>query len=111
MAAMLAFDKSLPESWIDAPPEQWNIAALGTLSGATLGLVGLGAIGTEVARRAQAFDMEVVAFRRTAGPGPFEGVVMVPELATLVGRADHVVSPRRPPPRPVTCSTPRRSPP
>jgi phosphoglycerate dehydrogenase-like enzyme len=34
------------------------------LSGTTLGLVGLGEIGQEVARRARAFDMSVVYFRR-----------------------------------------------
>jgi len=91
MAAMLAYAKELPESWISAPPERWNAASLGTLSGATLGLVGLGAIGTAIARRALPFDMEVVAFRRTAGPAPVEGVAVLPELATLVGRSDHVV--------------------
>ena len=91
MASMLAFAKVLPESWIDEPPERWNFATLGMLSGATLGLVGLGAIGTAIARRALSFDMEVVAFRRTAGRAPFEGVAVVPELATLVARADHVV--------------------
>jgi len=91
MAAMLAYAKELPESWINAPPERWNAASLGTLSGATLGLVGLGAIGTAIARRALPFDMEVVAFRRTAGPAPVEGVAVLPELATLVGRSDHVV--------------------
>ncbi len=91
MAAMLAHAKALPESWIDAPPERWNFATLGTLSGATLGLVGVGAIGTALARRALSFDMEVVAFRRTAAPAPVEGVGVLPDLATLVGLADHVV--------------------
>jgi phosphoglycerate dehydrogenase-like enzyme len=91
MAAVLAFAKSLPESWIDMPPERWNTASLGTLSGATLGLVGLGAIGSEIARRALAFDMEVVAVRRTEAPAPFDGVRLVPALADLLGCADHVV--------------------
>ncbi len=91
LAAMLAVTKALPESWIDAPPEHWSRASLGTLSGATVGLVGVGAIGTAVARRALAFDMEVVAFRRTEAPAPCEGMAVVPEFATLVGRADHIV--------------------
>ena len=91
MAAMLAWVKELPESWIGAPPERWSTASLGTLSGATVGLVGLGAIGTAIARRALSFDMEVLAFRRTAGPAPLEGVWVLPDLATLLGHADHVV--------------------
>ena len=37
------------------------------LAGATLGLVGLGRIGSEVARRAEAFGMQVVHHRRSDG--------------------------------------------
>jgi phosphoglycerate dehydrogenase-like enzyme len=91
LAAMLAFAKSLPGSWIDAPPERWNIASLGTLSGRTVGLVGIGAIGVGVARRALAFDMDVVALRRTPAPSPVEEVEVVTDLAALLGRSDHVV--------------------
>ncbi len=91
MAAMLAFAKALPESWIHAPPQRWNAATLGTLSGSTLGLVGLGTIGSAIARRALTFDMEVMAVRRTTVAPPFAEIAMVPELATLMGRADHVV--------------------
>jgi phosphoglycerate dehydrogenase-like enzyme len=54
-------------------------------------LVGLGAIGTAIACRALSFDMEVLACRRTAGPAPLEGVSVLSDLATLLGRADHVV--------------------
>jgi phosphoglycerate dehydrogenase-like enzyme len=91
LAAMLAFEKDLPGSWITAPPAQWSSAQLGTLAGRTLGLVGLGAIGSEVARRANAFDMEVLAVRRTAGPPSLDGVTVVPQLAELLHRSDHVV--------------------
>jgi len=91
MAMMLAFEKDLPASWIDAPPARWNVASLGGLAGRTLGLVGIGAIGTEVARRALAFDMEVLAYRRTSAPAPLSGVEVLGDLGTLLGRADHVV--------------------
>ena len=37
------------------------------LAGATLGLIGLGRIGSEVARRAEAFGMEVIHHRRNDG--------------------------------------------
>ena len=90
LAAMLAFEKQLPQSWISGPVDPWNSAQLGGLEGRTLGIVGLGAIGTEVARRALAFAMDVAAVRRTDGP-TLEGVSVCSELATLLGRSDHVV--------------------
>lgn len=60
--------------------------------GATLGIVGLGAIGTAVARRAAGFDMRVVYFSRTRKKDAEEryGVEWVPDLTTLLGESDFV---------------------
>jgi phosphoglycerate dehydrogenase-like enzyme len=91
LAAMLAFEKRLPESWIDAPPERWGAARLGGLRGRTLGLVGLGAIGTEVARRALAFEMKVLAVRRSRAPAPVRGIEVLGSLPEVLSRADHIV--------------------
>ena len=91
LATMLAFEKQLPDVWVDEPPPHWNLAGLGGLRGKTLGLVGVGAIGTEVARRALAFDMDVVALRRTDGPMPLAGMERAPSLPELLARSDHVV--------------------
>jgi phosphoglycerate dehydrogenase-like enzyme len=91
LAMMLAFEKRLPESWIDAPPARWNEANLGVLAGRTLGLLGIGAIGTEVARRALAFDVKVLANRRHAAPAPLPGIELVGHLEELLGRSDHLV--------------------
>ena len=41
-----------------------RIRGLRTLQGSTLGLVGLGEIGRELARRAQAFEMQILYFQR-----------------------------------------------
>jgi len=91
LASMLAFEKHLPTAWVTEPPEQWNTARLGGLEGRSLGLVGLGAIGTEVARRALAFAMDVTALRRSTTPSPVAGVALAPDLPALLGRSDHVV--------------------
>jgi phosphoglycerate dehydrogenase-like enzyme len=91
LAVMLARAKRLPESWITEPPEHWNRANLDLLSGATVGIVGLGAIGTEVARRALAFGMTVLGYRRTAAPAPIDGIDVVTSLPDLLARSDHVV--------------------
>jgi phosphoglycerate dehydrogenase-like enzyme len=91
LAVMLAFEKSIPESFVAAPPERWNMASLGTLSGRTVGLVGIGAIGTAVARRALAFDAAVVACRRTPAQPSVAGVELVADLHDLLARAEHLV--------------------
>jgi phosphoglycerate dehydrogenase-like enzyme len=91
LAAMLAFEKRLPESWITEPPDRWSTANLGGLAGRTLGVVGLGSIGTEVATRALAFDMQVVALRRSQRPSPVAGVTLGPSLVSVLAGSDHVV--------------------
>ena len=91
LAMMLAFEKDLPGVWLREPPERWFTAELGALYGKTLGLIGLGGIGSAVARRALAFDMRVLAVRRTVAPSPLEGVEIAASLADLLARSDHIV--------------------
>lgn len=60
--------------------------------GATLGIVGLGAIGTAVARRALGFDMRVIYSSRTRKPELEKNlrVEWVPDLQTLLKESDFV---------------------
>jgi D-3-phosphoglycerate dehydrogenase len=46
----------------------------------TLGLVGIGLIGTEVAKRAQAFGMNVIAYRKSEKPSDYAKIVSLDEL-------------------------------
>jgi len=66
-----------------------------TLAGKTIGIVGLGAIGSAVARLARAFDMRTIAIRRSARPGdtsPLVDALHGPEgLSALLADADVVV--------------------
>ena len=91
LAAMLAFEKQLPDVWIHEVPAAWGRAALGALHGRSLGLVGFGGIGTAVAQRALPFGMRVLAYRRSGAPSAIPGVEVVASLRELVGAADHVV--------------------
>jgi len=91
VAAMLAFEKHMPEIWLDEPPRHWNFAELGGLHGRNLGLVGLGGIGAAVAERAAPFGMHVRALRRTAAPSPVAGVEVVTSLDELLTTSDHLV--------------------
>jgi glyoxylate reductase len=61
--------------------------------GATLGIVGLGRIGVELARRARGFAMKLLycdAARRSEEEERELGVEYVPELETLLSRSDFV---------------------
>lgn len=74
----------------DAVPESrmWQV------EGRTLLVVGLGGIGTEVARRAQALGMKVIAIRSSGRHGPpFVAEVGLPaELHAFAARADVIVN-------------------
>ena len=90
MAAILSAAKKLPESWLDGPSPTPGYAELGEVNGQTLGIVGLGGIGTELASRARAMGMRVLAVRRTSQPGP-PGVVVRSSLEDMLPECDHVV--------------------
>jgi len=72
-------------------PLEWKSAPLGRVSGTTLGIVGLGAIGAAVARRALALDMRVTAARRRRLPSPVAGVDILDTLQAVVASADHLL--------------------
>lgn len=90
LATMLAFEKRLPESWVQAPPKTWARAELGSLHGKTVAIVGFGGIGREVARLAAAFGMRRRALRRTPGESE-DGIEVVSSIVELAAGADHLV--------------------
>lgn len=91
MAMLLAHEKQLPDRWITEPPEAWYMADLGCLENKTLGIIGFGAIGQAIAKRALAFDMNIIAKVRTHRASPVPGVELVEDLHNLLQRSDHVV--------------------
>ena len=89
LAAMLTFAKDIPGIWT-RDRSGWHNHRLSDLAGQSLGIVGFGEIGREVARRALGFDMTVAGMRRSAGPLDFEGVAARP-LEELLRTSDHLV--------------------
>jgi len=71
--------------------KQVSAAPLGLLQGRALGLVGYGAIGQAIARRAQAFGMQVAALRRSAAGLAGDGVRQAASLHELLAGSDHLV--------------------
>ena len=68
LGLLLALDRRIPDQVADLRQGKWNKAEYSKargLYGRTLGIVGLGQIGQEVAERARAFGMRVLAWSRT----------------------------------------------
>lgn len=80
--------QQLQHEWVE-----WESRTADELSGKTLGIIGLGGIGTEVARRAKAFGMTIIATRmRPELASEFADEVRAPaELPWLLKESDYVV--------------------
>ena len=92
---ILALDRRIPDNVADLKAGRWNkkeYAKAAGLHGRTLGLLGLGSIGREMARRAQAFGMALVVWSRRFGDeGSRElipGAEIVATPAEVAERAD-----------------------
>lgn len=96
-ALLLAVARRLPESERFVREDRWvtwdPLLLLGReVSRQTLGIIGFGRIGREVARRARGFGMRVLYHSRSRAPEPVEtelGATMV-DLDTLLGTCDVV---------------------
>lgn len=95
MARLLQIWKHLRELDEQQAGQRWDECYGNQLSGNTIGVVGLGAIGREVARRARAFGMTVLATRGSAKPGDTDPdtdeLFPAAELDTMLERCDAVV--------------------
>lgn len=94
-AMLLSLTRQLPRFHAAQARGEWSRGGAGmtALSGRTLLVVGLGGIGTEVARRAHGFDMRVLATSRTAKEKPpfVLHLGLAGELDALLHEADVVV--------------------
>lgn len=86
---MFSLARSIPQVVMNTRNAVWERVRGWELFGKTLGLIGLGNIGQEVATRALALGMHVIAYDPYA-PGEIEGVQRV-DLPTLLREA-HIVS-------------------
>jgi phosphoglycerate dehydrogenase-like enzyme len=70
LACILALVKKLPQCIQAQKQKKWQKLVPVEIDGMTLGIVGLGTAGSELARKAKALGMRVVATKRTAAPKP-----------------------------------------
>jgi D-3-phosphoglycerate dehydrogenase len=94
-ALLGAIDRRVPEQVSELRAGRWNRKEFGKadgLYGRTLGVVGVGAIGGEVIRRARAFGMPVVAWSRSLDDARAKelGVERMPSPFEVAQRSDVV---------------------
>ncbi|MCY4664552.1 MAG: D-2-hydroxyacid dehydrogenase [Acidimicrobiaceae bacterium] len=72
---------------------RWHPVFGDNMAGATIGLLGFGPINQAVARRARAFELEVIVVRRSAAPSDLAHEILGPDgLHDMLGRSDIVVA-------------------
>jgi len=91
-AYLLYFSRDLAKYSKDQANKIWDQKRPDRLRGKTLGILGLGSIGKEIAKRGKQFGMDVLGLKRT--PEPVEAVdqVLGPEdLTKMIRLADYLV--------------------
>src|SRR5262249_22266661 len=85
LALMLSMDRNLCRANSTTRAGQWKKKSLqgSEFRGKTLGIIGLGRIGMEVAKRARAFDMKLIAH------DPFVAASLARELSIELADLDH----------------------
>jgi phosphoglycerate dehydrogenase-like enzyme len=93
LACILALVKKLPQCIQAQKQKKWQKLVPVEIDGMTLGIVGLGTAGSELARKAKALGMRVVATKRTAAPKPdYVDELGTPDfLPRLLAESDFVV--------------------
>jgi phosphoglycerate dehydrogenase-like enzyme len=92
LAALFLVQKQLAAIVLDQRERRWTRRVNDTLAGKTLGILGLGTIGAEVARKAAALEMRVIGTRRGGGGVPgVERVYGAEGTAEVLAQSDFVL--------------------
>jgi glyoxylate/hydroxypyruvate reductase A len=92
LAALFLCAKDLAGIVLDQASARWRRRVNPTLAGATLGILGLGAIGVEVARLAAGLGMRVIGTKREPTPIPHVERVLPPaETERVLAEADYLL--------------------
>jgi glyoxylate/hydroxypyruvate reductase A len=92
LGALFHLTKPFAAAQRDQETRRWRRHVSEPLAGKTLGILGLGAIGQEVARKAAALELAVIGTRRDPRPVPHVARVLPPEATSeVLGAADFVL--------------------
>ena len=95
IAVALAFAKRLPHCAQLQQQKRWEAFRTASLQAKTIGIIGLGSIGREVARLSRAFGMTVITTSRTGGQAEsgvdVDRILPKDQLPRLLAESDFVV--------------------
>jgi phosphoglycerate dehydrogenase-like enzyme len=92
LGALFHLTKPYAGITLDQRERRWRRRVSETLAGKTLGILGLGVIGQELARKAEALEMRVIGTRRRPAPMPHVERVLGPEATDeVLGASDFVL--------------------
>lgn len=89
MGLIISLDRKIPDNVKDFNTGVWNKAKYSKaegLFGKTLGIIGVGNIGKEIAKRAQAFGMKVIGFDVVKSEGL--GIEYIEDIEKLIAQSD-----------------------
>jgi phosphoglycerate dehydrogenase-like enzyme len=92
LGALFHLTKPYAAIALDQRESRWTRRTCATLAGRTLGILGLGAVGQELARKASALEMRVIGTKRTPEPVANVQQVFAPEATgEVLAASDFVV--------------------
>ncbi len=82
----LLFHNQLQKKWERSVPQE-------EIHGATVGIIGLGAVGAEIAKKAAFMGMRVIGVKRTHGPVDHVEKIHAPDdMAAVFRRSDYIIN-------------------
>ena len=92
LAALFFLTKPLMECALEQRESRWTRRISEPLAGKTLGILGLGAIGQELARKCEALEIRVIGTKRSPAPLPHIAKVYAPGATDeVLGTSDFVL--------------------
>ena len=92
LGALFHLTKPYAQAAMDQRERRWVRRISEPLAGKTLGILGVGEIGRELAKKASALELRVIGTRRAAGPVPQVDRIYPPEaIDEVLGQSDFVL--------------------
>jgi len=94
VAAMINLARGFHLMFLNQLQKKWERSvSQEEIHGATVGIIGLGAIGAEIAKKAAFMGMRVIGVKRTSGPVDHVDEVYAPEdMAAVFRRSDYIIN-------------------